>query len=171
MLYKIDTQKYLYLAYKKPYSNHITLDEASKDLIWLLNNRRNNKNFFESFIGYVIKKEYSKEKGIHFHTFFFFDGQKVKKDSFKAIQISEYWCDKITQGEGSYYNCNFNQYPEHEIGMLLYDDTQKREYLDKAIEYLLKDEQHIEGTDKKFRSIVRGTMQRVRSNMGRPRAI
>lgn len=157
------------LAYKKPYSDNITLEESTKDLMRLLNNRRNNQTIFEHNIGYIVKKEYSESKGIHFHAFFFFNGQYLKKDSFKASQIGKYWCDKITQGEGSYYNCNFNKYPEHGIGMLHYDDTQKREYLDKAMDYLSKDEQHIEVTDKKYRSIVRGTMPRIRRRIGRPR--
>lgn len=156
------------LAYKKPYSNDITVEEATKDLNRLLNNRRSNQTIFEFNIGYIVKKEFSQAKGIHFHVFFLFDGQRLKKDSFKATQIGDYWCDKVTKGKGTYYNCNRNKYPEHGIGMLNHDDKQKREYLDKAMLYLSKDEQHIETTNKKFRSYVRGTMPR-RSRIGRPR--
>jgi len=156
------------LAYKKPYSNEVSLEEASKDLNRLLNNRRNNQTIFEHNIGYIIKKEYSLDKGIHFHVFFFFNGQEIQKDSFKADQIGKYWNEKITKDKGTYYNCNCNKYPEHAIGMLRHNDKQKREYLDNAISYLCKDEQHIKAKSKE-RSVVRSTIPRSKSKYGRPR--
>ena len=158
------------LSYKKPYSEEITLEEATKDLNRLLNNRRSKPSIFEHNIGYIVKKEYTEDKSIHLHAFFMFDGQKVLKDAHKADEIGNYFVNDITKGKGTYYNCNRNNYPEHGIGMLQHKDTEKRKHLDKAMAYLSKDEQHIDSlSDKKERSFVRGTMPKRKGNVGRPR--
>lgn len=157
-------------AYKKPYSEEITLEEANKDLQRLLNNRRSKPKIFEHNVGYTIKKEYTENKGVHLHGFFYFDGQMVQKDVHKADEIGNYFVNDITKGKGTYYNCNRNNYPEHGIGMLDHRDTEKRKHLDKAMAYLSKDEQHIDSlSDKKERSFVRGTIPKSKGNMGRPR--
>lgn len=158
------------LSYKKPYSEEITLDEANNDLQRLLNNRRSKPKIFEHNVGYTIKKEFTKDKGVHLHGVFMFDGQKVQKDAYMADEIGKYWNEQITKGKGSCYNCNRNQYPDHGIGMLEHNDIEKRKYLDKAIAYLSKDEQHIDSlSDKKERSFVRGTIPKGKGNIGRPR--
>lgn len=54
--------------------------------------------------------------------------------------------------------------------MIDYTDIEKRKYLDSAMAYLSKDEQHIEKlSDKKERSFVRGTIPKSKGNIGRPR--
>ena len=154
------------ISYKKPYCQEITLEEANKDLNRLLNNRRTEHN-----IGYSCKKEYTEDKGVHIHAFFIFDGQKVLKDAHKADQIGKYWNEQITKGKGTYYNCNRNSYPEHGIGMLDHNNTEKRKNLDKAMSYLSKEEQKIASlSDKKERAFVRGTIPKSKGNTGRPRS-
>ena len=158
------------LGYKKPFSGEITLEEANKNLNRLLNNRRGKPVIFEHNVGYIIKKEYTEDKGVHLHGVFMFDGQKVQKDANKADEIGKYWNEQITKDKGTYYNCNRNQYPEHGIGMLDHNDTEKRKKLDSAIAYLSKDEQHIDSlSDKKEKSFVRGTLPKNKGNIGRPR--
>ncbi len=158
------------LAYKKPHSNDVTLEEANKDLERMFNNKRSN-SIFQDQVGYVCKKEYTKERGMHFHTYFFFDGQKVQKSSFKAEQIGKYWSKHITEEKGSYYNCHRKKYKNDGIGMLEHTDEEKRKNLDGAISYLCKDEQDIEPlkTNKKERAFTRGTLPRSKGNVGRPR--
>lgn len=158
------------MGYKKPYSNELTLEEVNRDIKRNLDNRRNNQSIFEHNVGYIIKKEYTKDKGVHLHALFMFDGQKVQKDVHKADQIGKYWSDKITKGKGTYHNCNKSKYPEHGIGMLNHSDKEKRMNLDKAISYLCKDEQHIDTkADNNSKSLVRGTMPKKKSKSGRPR--
>ena len=159
------------LAYKKPYSGDITLEEANQDIERMFNNRRSKPTIFKYQIGYVCKKEYTKEKGVHFHTYFFYDGQKVQKSAFKADQIGEYWSKHITKEKGSYHNCHRNKYKNDGIGMLEHTDEEKRKNLDSAISYLCKDEQDIEPlkTNKKERAFTRGTLPRSKGKVGRPR--
>lgn len=161
------------LHYKKDEinKNNVTLDEANKNIDRLLANRRNNL-IFEDNIGYVIKTECGKSREIHFHTLLFFDGQKVKNDVYKAEEIGKYWNKNITNGKGTYYNCNRNDYKDNEaIGILDYRDIEKREKLDYAMAYLSKEEQSIKSMNeyKKDRSIRRGTIPKERNTKGRRR--
>lgn len=149
----------------------ITLNEANKHISRLLNNRRNNE-IFDHNIGYLIKTEYGEDRNVHFHSFFFYDGQKVQKDIIKGEDIGKYWSKNITNGTGTYYNCNRNDYKEkHAIGILDYRDVEKRRNLDKSMEYLAKDKQNIDGLNEneKDRAIRRGTIPKEKSTRGRPR--
>ena len=161
------------LGYKKDENNQInvTLEEINKDVDRLLNNRRNNLTTFEHNVGYVIKTESGKDRGPHIHALLLFDGNKVQKDIFKGDQIGKYWVDNITKGNGSYHNCNRNNYKEDATGMLDYRDTEKRRNLNNAMAYLSKDEQSIDllKENKKDRAIRRGTVPKEKSNKGRPR--
>lgn len=164
------------LAYTKPYSDDITLDDANDEFNRMLNNRRNN-SIFKDQVGYTVKKEYTKNKGVHFHTYFFFDGQKVKNDVNKAMQIGKYWKEQITKKKGSYHNCNFNSdevYGERNAtGMLDHRDSDRRKKLDEAISYLSKDDHQDLApvkSNKKDRAFVRGTIPKSKGNIGRPRA-
>lgn len=159
------------LAYKS--NSDVTLEEASNDVNRLLNNRRSKPSVFEDNVGYILKKEYTEEKGVHIHAFFMFDGQKVQKSAYKANQIGKYWVEKIAKDKGTYHNCHRNKYKRNGIGMLEHNDDEKRKYLDEAIEYVCKDEQSIESisTKKKDRAVTRGTIPKKKgSKMGRPRS-
>jgi len=161
------------LAYTNIHSDDITLERANKDLNRLLNNRRSKPSIFEHNVGYVCKREYTKDKGVHIHAFFMFDGQKVQKSAFKADQIGKYWKEDITKEKGSYHSCHRTEYTNNGIGMLEHKDAEKRENLDKAIAYISKDEQSIESIsdNKKDRAFTRGTITKSKGNIGRPRGL
>lgn len=154
----------------------VSLDEANSDFNRMMSNRRSKPAVFKDNVGYICKKEDTPKRGVHFHTVFFYDGQKVMQDVHKAKQIGQYWSKDVRKGKGHYNNCNLNadeKYGDKKgIGMLDYTDTKKRNNLDVTIGYMCKDEQNIEDTtgSKKNRSIVRGTMPKVKSGKGRPRA-
>lgn len=160
------------LHYKKEENNkvNLTLNDANKQIDRLLANRRNN-SIFEDNVGYLIKAEYGEDRDIHFHTFFFFNGQKVQKDIIKGEDIGKYWCENITDGKGTYYNCNRNNYKDNATGMLDYSNVGKRRNLDKAMEYLAKEGQSIDALkeNEKDRAMRRGTMPKKKGKNGRPR--
>lgn len=161
------------LGYKKPHSNNTMLDDANKDFNRMMNNRRSKPSVFKGQVGYICKKEYTKDKGVHFHAFFFYDGQKVQRDKSKGTQIGKYWNEQITANKGSYHNCNLNEYKDNGVGMLKHNDTKKRENLDAAVSYLFKDDKDQDLTPVKSnqndRSLVRGTMPKSEKKMGRRR--
>ena len=158
-------------GYKKDENNNvnITLDEANKHVNRFLSNRRNN-SVFDNNIGYIFKIEEGVDKGIHIHALILFNGNNVQNDKFKGDQLGQYW-KKITNGKGSYHNCNRNNYKDNATGMLDYRDIEKRRNLDKAMEYLAKDDQRVEALkeNKKDRIIRRGTLPKEKGNKGRPR--
>lgn len=158
-------------GYKKDENNevNVTLDEANKHIERLLANRRNN-SIFNDNVGYIIKTEYTEDRGVHNHVALFYDGNKVQNDKFKGDQIGNYW-ETITKGNGSYHNCNRNNYKDNATGMLDYRDVEKRKNLDNAMSYLVKEEQSIDALkeNEKDRTIRRGTMPKTKGNVGRPR--
>jgi hypothetical protein len=160
------------LSYKKPHSDSITLDDANSNFNRMMNNRRSKPSVFKDQVGYICKKEYTEDKGVHFHAVIFYDGQKVQKGKYKATQIGEYWNEQITDNKGSYFNCNRKQYKYPATGILEHTDDKKRENLDRTVAYLCKDDhQDIAPvkSNKKDRAFVRGTMPKSKGNIGRPR--
>lgn len=159
------------LGYKKDENNkvNVTVEDVKKNINTLLNNSRNNLAY-DNMVGYIFKIEDGEDKGKHIHALIFFDGNQVKNDKFKCDQIGQNW-EKITKGKGCYHNCNINNYKNNAIGMLDYRDVEKRRNLDKAMEYLAKEEQSIDKLKEnvKDRSIRRGTMPKEKSTRGRPR--
>lgn len=161
------------LAYSE--KENVTLEQANKDFNRLLNNRRGKPKIFEHNIGYTEIVEHTQKKGVHFHTAFIFDGQKVNKDQIKGEQLGVHWRDNITKGKGIYYNCNRNDYGErHGIGMLDHKDAEKRKKADEALSYLCKDDedqniQKIDTDDTKIKQFRRGRMPQNASKRGRPR--
>lgn len=161
------------LAYKKPFSDEIVLDDANNDFNRMLNNRRGKPSVFKDQVGYMCLKEYTEDKGVHLHTIFLYDGQKVQKDAHMGDKIGNYW-KELTEDRGSHFNCNREKYKYKGIGMLHHNDSEKREILDKHVtSYLCKDddEQDLSSvkSNKNDRAFTRGIMPKSKSKAGRPR--
>lgn len=161
------------LAYGE--NEKVSFEQANKDFNRLLNNRRGKPKIFKNNIGYTKMVEYTEKKGIHFHTAFIFDGQKVSKDQIKGEQLGIHWRDSITKGKGVYYNCNRNDYGvSHGIGMLEHHDKEKRKKVDEALAYLCKDDknqdiQKVNSNNTTIKQFRRGRMPQSISKQGRPR--
>lgn len=86
--------------------------------------------------------------------------------------LGELWQD-VTDNKGIYYNCNRNKenYARSGLGLIDHTDTEKRESLNLAVDYLCKSEQSIDPLKEtgKERSFTRGVAPRPKSNAGRPR--
>ena len=150
-----------------------TFEEVRYDIEHFLSNRRSN-SLFDNRVGYIIKLEYTAEKGPHFHCFFFLDGSKVHQDVYLAQEFGYYWI-KLTEGRGIFFNCNMkkDQYEYCGVGMIHHADVQMRENLLRPIQYITKPEQSIlMKSSPKTRVFWRGEMPGERtSNAGRPRKI
>lgn len=162
------------LSYTKEHAREASLEEINQDLTHLLNNRRTKPSIFENMVGYIAKREYTKEKGPHIHSIFIYDGQKIRKDAHKGDQIGQYWKSEITNGKGIFHNCNRekDKYAECALGLIEHTDDAKRTVLkEKAIAYLCKEEQSVDPIKQSGneRSFTRGIAPRKKSNAGRPR--
>lgn len=166
------------LSYEKPYSDDITLDDANSHFNRMLNNRRSKPSIFNDQVGLIYKKEYTKDKGMHFHAMFFYNGQKTKDDIKKAIDIGTYWKEDITDRKGSYHNCNLKAKKvygnKNGVGMIDHTDIKKRENLDISVSYLCKDDEKQDiapvKSNMKDRAFGRGRVPTPKGNSGRPRS-
>jgi hypothetical protein len=161
------------LGYKKPHSDSIVLNDANNDFNRLLNNRRGKPSVFKDQVGYMCLKEYTEDKGVHLHTIFLYNGNKVQKDAHMGDKIGNYW-EELTQGKGSYHNCNRNKYKRNGTGILEHTDKEKRKIFDEdVLSYLCKDDEKQDlapvKSNKNDRAFVRGTMPKKKDKKGRPR--
>lgn len=97
-------------------------------------------NVFGPLLGYAWKFEKGKRKGLHYHLLLFFDGGKVRQDVTLARMIGEHWRAVVTEGRGTYYNCNaFKEgYEFCGIGMVDHTDQRAREGLRRIVLYMTK---------------------------------
>jgi hypothetical protein len=103
---------------------------------------------FEHLIGYTYSVEQgdrNHRRGYHIHAAYFFNGNIVCRDAYKAIEISELW-EEVTRGQGYAHSCNHDKErygDECGIGLIQREDHSKRTHVHKAMKYLVKDVQHL----------------------------
>ena len=113
-----------------------------KDYIAKLRNYSRCNSIFNHMLTYVMKLEYGAQKGWHLHAVFFFDGSKVCKASYKAMQIGNYWVNTIVGNNLAYYfNCHQREYEQIGIGMVEYHESDKRRILNDVVTYLCKSDE------------------------------
>jgi hypothetical protein len=127
------------LSWAKMHSGSITPEIAKQQRQQLLRNMKR-KRLFKNVLGMVWKLEYGPDRGFHYHTLFFLDGNKARSDISICKQFGEYWASVITEGKGTYFNCNAQpeRYVKSGIGMVKHDDIVKQEGLQCAVGYLTK---------------------------------
>jgi hypothetical protein len=127
------------LAWGKTHSSSITPEIAKQHRQQLLRNMKRNR-IFRHVLGTVWKLEYGPDRGFHYHTLFFLDGNKSRSGINICEQFGEYWVSAITKGKGTYFNCNARpeRYEKPGVGMVKYNDILKQEGLKRAVEYLTK---------------------------------
>ncbi len=122
---------------------------------------------FEYLIGYIYSVEQGDRndgRGYHIHVAFFFNGNEVCRDVWKAIEIGELWED-ITCGRGYMESCNHNKgrYADKcGIGKISRKDLSIRPHTHKAMKYLVKDDQYLRLKPEGARCLRKGTLKRFR---------
>lgn len=113
----------------------VTLEQAKRDLAKFQRHLR------ESLptTGFAAKLEYGLLRGYHFHVLIFLNGHVVQADVLIAKRLGEHWSNAICEGRGMYWNCNGTDYAERGIGMVNYNDGDKRiALIEKVAAYLTK---------------------------------
>lgn len=119
----------------------ISAFEIIDDFERLRANRRSKPRIFEHNIGMIWSLEFTPDKSYHYHALFVFNGHEIQNDVYYADQIGEYWCNQITKGKGTYWNCNRQavNYPVNGLGMICHNDWSKRQaLLTHVVPYLAK---------------------------------
>ena len=122
---------------------------------------------FEHLIGYTYSVEQGDRndgRGYHIHAAYYFNGNQVCRDVWKAIEISELW-EEVTRGQGYVHSCNHDKErysDECGIGLIQREDQSKRPHVHKAMKYLVKDDQHLRLKPAGARCLRKGTLDRCR---------
>jgi hypothetical protein len=152
----------------------VTYERLKTDLATFYNNRRHNA-LFDYECGFIMKIEYGLEKQLHVHACFFFDGHKRRGDAdvYLAQSIGDYWQNTITHGDGIYWNCNANKrdYRYNGIGLVEHFDHDKRNNLNRAMEYLCKKRTQVIKPLSSLRAkmLSKGDLRNHNPNLGRRR--
>lgn len=154
----------------------------------LKKNRRSKPSIFKHYVGCIWGLEWTEDKSYHYHCLFIFNGNAVVDGIYYGNEIGYYWCNSITGGIGTFWNCNneASHYPESGIGIIDYRDMQKRHHLlTRVLSYLTKPDTQIRGAiyqdalalgrpDWALHVRTFGTSNKLRpriSNVGRPRSM
>lgn len=104
---------------------------------------------FDHLIGYIHSVEQGDRndgRGYHIHAAYFFNGNVMCRDVWKATEIGELW-EEITRGQGYLHSCNHYSNERYAdkcgIGCIQRDDRAIRRHVHKVVKYLVKDDQHL----------------------------
>lgn len=143
------------LYYRTEAQARLRVEHVFRDVGKLIRARRYSDIFVHE-VGYVCSIEQGnchgsgpderQGRGFHAHVAFFFDGSKVRGDVYKAQQIGELW-EQVTVGRGCYDSCNHDKERKYGdrlgIGMIHRDALALRTNLYSAMDYLVKNDQHL----------------------------
>lgn len=126
----------------------------------------------DSLCGYVWKLEFGPTKQYHYHMMIFLDGSKHQEDIVIGEELGEVWKNKITSGEGSYFNCNRykKKYKRCGVGMISWDNSEAISNVKYAGSYLVKLDllvkPNLPGSERTFG---KSSFPKPKSSAGRPR--
>ena len=130
------------LYYRSEAQARLRVEHVFDDLDRLIGERERNP-IFDHLTGYICAVEQGGDRGYHIHAAFFFNGNEVRGDIYKAQQIGELW-ERITRGYGCFNSCNHNKERYEDrlgIGLIRRNDHSIRGHVHFAMRYLVKDEQ------------------------------
>lgn len=134
------------LYYRQRVQARQRVEHVFDDLGRLIADRERNP-VFDHLIGYICTVEQGEDRGYHLHAAFFFNGNEVRGDVYKAEQIGKLW-ERITRGQGYFNSCNHDKekYRDDDrlgIGMILRSDRKIRSHVHYSMCYLVKDDQQL----------------------------
>ena len=93
------------LGYLKDTMHLVDIEDLHRHLKNLRELIGNKKTCFEGLVDHAIAIEQGHEHGYHCHVLLIYNGAKRWKDTYLGQAVGEKW-ESITDGLGSYYNCN-----------------------------------------------------------------
>lgn len=131
-----------------------SISRFNRDVKRLVSRIQDKDTIFKDQVGYAYRLEQGgKSKGYHCHLLIIYNGSLRNSDSYLAQRVGELWIDKITAGNGQFYNCNQAEHKKHYrdldqlgIGMIERRNSKDVENALKAISYLAdpaKDDQYL----------------------------
>lgn len=150
--------------YRSGAQARLRVEHVFDDLKHLVAEHKRNP-IFAHLIGHIYAVEQGDRNdggGYHIHAAYFFNGNEVRGDVYKAIQLGELWED-VTHGQGRTHSCNHNKEEygdECGIGRIHRSDRTTRRHVHKAMKYLVKDAQHLRLKPERARCLRTGQLRR-----------
>ena len=156
-----------------------SIERFAQDIKRMIKRVQDKDTIFKDQVGYAYRLEQGGESsGYHCHLLVIYNGSLRCGDSYRAMRIGEIWKEKITGGDGKFFNCNQlerKQYHQQKdqwgLGLLEWNDlANKRSKAQKMLVYLAdpeKDDQYIRGLLSDMRQFRKGQLkkdQRKRKN-------
>lgn len=110
---------------------------AKKAFDRMLHNRHQKPSIFEHMVGYAWRLEHTPSRGCHFHVILIFDSQFVRQGISYGDMVGEYWRDIITDGKGTFWNCNRHAYRRYGLGIISHMDEEKRKIFIQDVAFYL----------------------------------
>jgi hypothetical protein len=132
------------LYYRQEAQVRLRVEHVFDDQVRLIAEHQRNP-IFDHLTGYICAVEQGEDRGYHIHAAYFFNGNEVRGDIYKAQQIGELW-GRITRGQGHFNSCNHDKEKYESacgIGIVLRNDRTIRRNVHKAMRYLVKDAQQL----------------------------
>ena len=132
------------LYYRQEAKVRLRVEHVFDDLVRLIAEHQRNP-IFDHLTGYICAVEQGEDRGYHIHAAYFFNGNEVRGDIYKAQQIGELW-GRITRGQGHFNSCNHYKEKYESacgVGIVLRNDRTIRRNVHKAMRYLVKDAQQL----------------------------
>ncbi|MBB6558886.1 hypothetical protein HNP48_001550 [Acidovorax soli] len=107
-------------------STSLSIEEAAQHREAMIDHIR--KTYPNGLVGYAWAMESACLKGLHFHFWLLFNGSEHRGDMGIAKSLGEHWVNVVTEGTGTYFNCNANKgaYPTDAMGIgMLHRDSQE----------------------------------------------
>lgn len=168
-LYSRTTVIRLDLYYRPEAQARLRVEQVFDHLDDLIDKHSRHRTF-EHLIGYTYSVEQGDRNdgtGYHIHAAYFFNGNQVCRDVWKAIEIGELW-EEITRGQGYAHSCNHDKegYGDRRgIGLIQREDQSIRTNTHFAMKYLVKDDQHLRLKPAGARCLRKGTLGRFRRSV------
>lgn len=153
------------LYYRSESQARLRIEQVFDDLDNLIA-KHSRHPIFDHLIGYIYAVEQGNRndgQGYHIHAGYFFNGNVVCRDVWKAIEIGQLW-EEITRGYGYAHSCNHDKgrYGEEcGIGQIQRDDQSIRPHVHRAMKYLVKDGQHLRLRPEGARCLRKGSLRRL----------
>ena len=152
-----------------------SISRFNRDVERVVSRIQDKDTIFKDQVGYAYRLEQGgKSKGYHCHLLLIYNGSLRNRDSYLAQCIGELWEDKITGGDGQFFNCNQVEHKKYYrdldrlgIGMIERRNIKDVENALLSISYLAKPDkygQYLRASLKGMRQFSKGQLK------ARPRA-
>lgn len=98
------------------------------------------KKTYRGYLAYIVRLEYGHSRGLHAHLAILLNGSVHQQDISISQDLGMFWKNEVTEGEGSFFNCNLSKprYTHLGIGKIHYSDSSKEIGISKMLVYLCK---------------------------------